>query len=101
MGETPGFPSAGSHPAVRFKDLPIILGPLGELNRNRLRILADVVNQTTTDFSSSPLDIVLGESLYQERFRLKREHPNVFTKSRYRSDQRLWNEIQSGLLQSS
>lgn len=101
MGEIPDVPSAGSQPAVRFKDLPIILGPLGDLNRSRLRILADVVNQTMADFSASPLDIVLGESLYQERYRLKRDPPNVFTKTRYRKDHRLWNEIQSGLLQSS
>jgi glycerol-3-phosphate O-acyltransferase len=104
-GETPGESQSvapiGSHPAVRFKQLPFIVGPLGTLNCNRERILTDVVTQTMADLSSSPLELVLGESLYQERFRLKREAPNLFTRSRYKTDRRLWNEVQGGLLQSS
>ena len=91
----------GSHPAVRFEHLPFIPGPLGDFGGKRLRVLADVISQTTADFSSSPLELILGESLYQERMRLKRERPNIFTKARYKSDQRLWNEVQAGLLHSS
>jgi glycerol-3-phosphate O-acyltransferase len=90
-----------SHPAVRFEHLPVVEGPLGEFNRNRLRILADVTSRTMQDLASHPLDIVLGESLYLERLRLKRDHPNLFTRGRHKADQRLWGEIQSGLLQSS
>lgn len=90
-----------SHPAVRFEHLPMVEGPLCDFNRNRLRIMADVVNKTNQDFSKAPLDLLLGEALYQERVRLKRERPNLFTKKRHREDQRLWNQIQAGLLQSS
>jgi glycerol-3-phosphate O-acyltransferase len=94
-----------SHPAVRFEHLPMVEGPLNSLNRNRLRILADVTGRTIDHFTSpslgSSLDIVLGESLYQERLRLKRDRPNIFTRQRYKDDQKLWSAVQAGLLQSS
>ncbi|MDR3606956.1 MAG: 1-acyl-sn-glycerol-3-phosphate acyltransferase [Oligoflexia bacterium] len=94
-------PASTSDPAVRFEHLPLISGPLGHLNAQRPRIMADVIRRTLQDFESGPLDLVLGESLYQERQRLKREQINLFTRGRHKADQRLWSEIQTGLLQSS
>ena len=90
-----------SHPAIRFEQIPIVKGPLSELDGKRPSLLEDVVDQTMKDLSSSKLDLVLGEALYSERARLKRFKPNMFTKARKRSDQALWGQIQSGLLQSS
>jgi glycerol-3-phosphate O-acyltransferase len=90
-----------STPAVRFEQLPIVEGPLTHFNDLRLRVLADVVTRTMEEFENSALDLTLGEALYSENFRLKRERPNLFTKGRYRTDKVLWNEIQSGLLSSS
>ncbi len=67
----------------------------------RAGIIQDVAVRTMKDFSNSPLELVLGESLYSERIRIKREPESVFTFSRIRGDQKLWNEIHSGLLKSS
>ena len=92
----------GSHPAVRFEQLPMVEGPLTSFNEKREKILADVVSQTAQDLgSSSSLDLILGEALYSERVRLKREHGNPFTRGRIKADKMLWNRIQNGLLQSS
>ncbi|MFL5812886.1 MAG: 1-acyl-sn-glycerol-3-phosphate acyltransferase [Bdellovibrionia bacterium] len=91
-----------SHPAVRFERQPVVEGPLTHLNEKRASILDGVVSQTMQDFASSKsLELVLGEALYNERVRLKRDHGNVFTKNRIKGDRILWNQIQSGLLQSS
>lgn len=93
--------STNSTPAVRFEQLPIVEGPLTRFNDVRLRVLADVVTRTIEEFENSSLDFSLGEALYLENFRLKRERPNLFTKGRYREDKILWSEIQSGLLSST
>lgn len=94
--------SFGSHPAVKFEPRPMVEGPLTHFNKKRAQILSHVIQQTMQDFSSSKsLELVLGEALYSERVRLKREHGNIFTKKRLKNDRILWNQIQGGLLQSS
>lgn len=80
----------------------MVEGPLTHFNKKRAQILSHVIQQTMQDFSSSKsLELVLGEALYSERVRLKREHGNIFTKKRLKNDRILWNQIQGGLLQSS
>ena len=75
-------------------------GPLGEWERARLRVLADVVSATVGTYENTPLDVLLGEALYSERQRLKRERPNLFTKARHKQDVSVWNQVQAGLLKS-
>jgi glycerol-3-phosphate O-acyltransferase len=94
--------SCGSHPAVRFEPKPMVEGPLTHLNEKRPAILESVVSQTMQDLSGAQsLDLLLGEALYSEKVRLKRDHGNLFTKKRLKHDHILWNKIQAGLLQSS
>src|SRR3989338_7180516 len=94
--------STGSHPVVRFEQIPIVQGPLWQLDRVRPDILKEVVRRTEADFASKNLDFVLGEALYSERWRLKRtgrlsaELP--FTLHRHLRDKSVWRRVQSGLL---
>jgi glycerol-3-phosphate O-acyltransferase len=90
----------GSHPSIRFHDLPVIPGPLFELEKKRSGLLADVVYKTKEELSNSSLEVILGEALYSERIRMKREAFNPFTLPRLKRDRKLWNHIQSGLLKS-
>lgn len=92
---------SSSEAGVQFQSLPLVQGPLFHFEQARLRILADVVSKTYETFSSSQLDLLLGEALYSERFRLKRDQPNLFTRRRTQEDRALWNRIQDGLLHSS
>jgi glycerol-3-phosphate O-acyltransferase len=102
MNDLSPSPTFESHPAVRFERQPMVEGPLTSFNAKRTSILSDVVTQTLQDFSSSKsLELILGEALYSEKVRLKREHGNLFTKGRLKQDRILWNQIQAGLLQSS
>lgn len=94
-------PGQSSEPGVRFESLPVVQGPLFRFEEARLRILADVVSKTYDAFSESELDLLLGEALYSERFRLKREHSTLFTRARYKNDNALWSRVQNGLLSSS
>lgn len=65
-----------------------------------MRVLADVVAATVATFENTNLDILLGEALYSERQRLKRERPTIFTRARHRADVAVWNQVQAGLLRS-
>lgn len=91
----------GSHPAIRFEQIPIISGPLSNLDRVRPGLLQDVVAKTQADLSRFNPESLLGEALYSERFRLKRSRPGLFTKKRYKNDQRLWSQIHHGLVRPS
>lgn len=88
----------GSHPSIQFRQLPIIPGPLFELERKRPGLLADVVKKTKEDLSGSSLEVILGDALYSERIRMRRESFNPFTRARFKRDQKLWAQVQAGLL---
>jgi glycerol-3-phosphate O-acyltransferase len=88
----------GSHPAIRFEQVPIVEGSLHKLNEMRASILRTTEVNTFSDFGNAKLDLLLGEALYAERSRLKRDKPTIFTASRKKSDQALWAQVQSGLL---
>ena len=87
-----------SHPAVRFESLPAVEGALWRLPEMRAQILDEVAGRTYQDLKSSPFDFLLGEALFQERQRLKREPFSIFTWNRHRKDRELWSAIQRGLL---
>ncbi|MCM2323331.1 MAG: 1-acyl-sn-glycerol-3-phosphate acyltransferase [Oligoflexia bacterium] len=91
----------GSHPTIRFQSVPVVEGRLFDFDKIRLRVLAEVLNRTVETFASADhLDHLLGEALYLERVRLKREKPNLFTRSRIKGDRALWSQVRGGLLQS-
>lgn len=75
-------------------------GPIVRLEKNRLRIIADVLQKTLKQMEHQDLslDMVLGETLYLEKMRLRRFQSNIFTKVRVTRDRRVLGELQSGLL---
>ena len=94
-------PATKSHPSIRFERIPIVEGPLSGLDKKRHDILSRVVESSAGEFEGSNLELLLGEALYRERFRLKRFHPNPFTRTRKKNDIAVWNSIQAGLLHPS
>lgn len=93
-----GSSSTGSHPVIRFEQIPIVPGPLSQLESIRPQLLTDVVEKTKQDFSESSLDRVLGEALYTEQRRLKHARGNLFTRTRFKRDHRIWNQMHGSLL---
>lgn len=101
MSSVPQHTSNGSHPAIRFEQIPIVTGPLTRLNAERPAILKDVVTRSENELGiSTPqsLDLLLGEAMYAERARLRRNRPNLFTKQRAKNDAILWSRIHSSML---
>jgi glycerol-3-phosphate O-acyltransferase len=81
---------------------PIVEGPLSSLEGMRSDILKDVVETSFGGLAdASSLELILGEALYSERIRMKRDRGNIFTRHRRLRDQVLWNNIQAGLLRPS
>lgn len=91
-------PNHGSHPVIRFEQIPIIQGPLSRLEGIRSQLLADVVEKTEQDLKANSLETLLGEALYSERMRLRRSRGTIFTKARLNEDRQVWNNIHSGLV---
>ena len=86
--------------------LPIAQSPLDQAalwNFNNLRpsILDDAVERAENELSGSSMDVLLGEALYSERVRLKRNKTNIFTRGRASRDRALWSKVQAGLLKPS
>lgn len=94
----PGNGSPQTHPAIRFERMPAVRGTLTEFNEIRPEILTDVSGQTLRELSGSSPDLLLGEALYSEKLRLKRQRDNIFTKKRSKRDRALWGQIQRGLI---
>lgn len=98
---TPGLGRfvTGNHPAVRFETLPMTPGPLSNWESQRAGVLAEVVNLTLKDLSStqSP-DQLLAETLYLERTRIRRARPNLFERSRIKGDRELWGRVRRDLI---
>jgi len=91
-----------SHPAVRFERVPVVPGRLFDLNKIRSDILTDVNQKTIQEFSQSEIELLLGEALYFEKIRIRKNSKlspsNIFTFSRTKKDKKLWGSVQSGLL---
>lgn len=90
-----------SHPVIRFEQVPIVKGKLNELEQLRPAILEDVVQRSQNDLAGSSNELLLGEALYGEKLRLRRNRPNIFTKRRAKTDARLWNQIQAGMVRNA
>jgi glycerol-3-phosphate O-acyltransferase len=88
----------GSHPSIRFEQIPITPGPLFHLDQIRPQILNDVVKKTKEELLHSPLEVLLGEALYSEKLRLKRMPSPIFIRARTKADKALWSSIQNGLV---
>ncbi len=92
-------PATGSHPLIRFEQVPIVKGALTQLSALRPALLKDVVERTLAEFSSKTAsEKALGETLYAERRRLSRASPTLFTRGRYRADQQLIQRVYSDFL---
>ncbi|OFZ55398.1 MAG: hypothetical protein A2428_17000 [Bdellovibrionales bacterium RIFOXYC1_FULL_54_43] len=90
-----------SHPAVRFQQIPVVEGKLSSFDKIRGTIVDDVVSETMRELTGADFDLVLGQALYSERFRLKHFKGNIYTRSRSKKDRALWNRVQAGLLRPS
>lgn len=112
--ETPVTPDTDATLAIESGALPSVRtarpivdpaivegGALWNFDHLRPKILTDVVSQTAQELGGANLDMVLGEALYNERVRLRRNRPNIFTRARHTADKRLWGGVHSGLLKSS
>ena len=53
------------HPILDLQNPPAAQGPLWDFDSVRPRILADVVAATGKEFNQAPLDLVMGEALYE------------------------------------
>src|SRR4051812_43058260 len=73
-------------------------GPLARLELIRAKLLDEVALRTIQEFSNAPLDLVLGEALFTENFRLKRDRGNIFTKGRLKRDRRMISALKKGLV---
>jgi glycerol-3-phosphate O-acyltransferase len=97
-GISKGRLGTGSHPAIRFEQVPIVEGSLHRMNEMRPSVLRTLEARTFSDFEHAKLDLLLGEALYAEKSRLKRERATIFTRHRKGADEALWSAVQSGLL---
>lgn len=77
------------------------LGPLTQLTTERPQIINEVIARCEAEVDRGSIDSVLLDALYLERHRLRRTRDNLFTRSRTKGDEKLWNEIHNGLLKSS
>src|SRR4051794_21126729 len=73
------------YPAVKLKAVPIVKGPLSRLSTIRPTILEDVIKKTKEELSGTALDLLLGEALYSEKLRLRRNRPSLFTRERHKA----------------
>ncbi|HUP58751.1 MAG TPA: hypothetical protein VM598_14930, partial [Bdellovibrionota bacterium] len=77
---------------------PIVQGPLWQLDQVRDRLVDEVSLRTIQELSGSPLDFLLGEALYSESVRLRRDHGNIFTQGRRKHDKRMLSKLKKGLV---
>ncbi len=77
-------------------------GPLLDIQPHRARILGQVAERTFRELAHTrlPSEVHLSEALYQEKSRLRRSRPGLFTKKRAARDRALWNSLQSSLFLS-
>jgi glycerol-3-phosphate O-acyltransferase len=96
-------PRTGSSPSVRFEYHPAIRGELYNLDASTYRqsVIDEVVNRTMKDVSSMDPRVLLEETLYYERQRLRKAHANPllspYLASRQRKDRAFVSKVQSGI----
>jgi glycerol-3-phosphate O-acyltransferase len=67
-------PRTGSHPAVRFDSHPAVRGEIYQLSHRDYResLVEEVVRRTQADFSRADPRLLLEETLYQEKIRIRK-----------------------------
>ncbi len=99
-------PRTGSHPAVRFEQHPAVRGEIYRLNERDYRssIIEETVRRTMKDVSASDPRMLLEETLYLERMRVKKSRSSWLTApylaSRNDGDRQFLSSIQTGMRQS-
>ncbi|MGK5087427.1 1-acyl-sn-glycerol-3-phosphate acyltransferase [Bdellovibrionota bacterium FG-2] len=86
-------------------------GALARLERKRGQLLEQVTDNTLAELLHSEqhsnhyhdqvIEQLLGEALYSERARIRRDPGNIFTRHRTQADRALWNSVHSSLLKPS
>ncbi|MBC7397233.1 MAG: hypothetical protein H7333_07295, partial [Bdellovibrionales bacterium] len=95
-------PRTGSHPAVRFEHHPAVRGDIYRLDERSYResVIEEVVRRTMGELTSDPR-LIVEETLYNERLRLKRARASPifspYLASRQRNDRAFIRKINSGL----
>ncbi len=94
-------PRTGSHPAVRFEHHPAVTGEIYRLDDRSYResIIQEVVRRTMGDVSKTDPRLLLEETLYHERMRIKRQRTSwlksPYLASRNSRDREFLKQIQS------
>lgn len=80
-------------------------GPMKSLNQKRPEMLSNVAKNTLIDLEKHDLDMLIGEALFNEKARLRRQrayNPSYFFTLKRRSrDLFLWKNVNRGLLKPS
>jgi glycerol-3-phosphate O-acyltransferase len=93
-------PRTGSNPAVRFEHHPAIRGEIYHLDDRTYResIIEEVVRRTLSDFSLQDPRMLIEETLYQEKIRIRRARANwlvsPYLANRNERDRKFVSEIQ-------
>ena len=96
-------PRTGSHPAVRFEHHPAVRGEIYRLDERPYReaIVEEVVQRTLDDFSKQDPRMLLEETLYSERLRVRKQKAKWWTSpylaSRNGHDREFIRKIQAGM----
>jgi glycerol-3-phosphate O-acyltransferase len=93
-------PRTGSHPAVRFDQHPAVVGELYELSQESVRqsCVDEVVTRTSWDIEKADPRLLLEETVYHERIRLRRARAGRLTSpyiySRNQRDRTFISQVQ-------
>ena len=96
-------PRSGSHPAVRFDSHPAVRGEIFNLDDRAYRdsVIDEVVRRTMHDMSGADPRVLLEETLYYERQRLKKARASPifspYLANRQSNDRAFIKKIQSGM----
>jgi len=96
-------PQSGSHPAVLFETHPAVRGEIYRLDSRSYRneVTDEVVKRTMVDVGRMDPRLLLEETLYYERLRLKKARANPifspYLANRHSKDRAFVSRIQSGM----
>lgn len=72
-----------------------------QMTRLRIKLLAEAKRETERFVLPENLEGILGESLFQEKGRMRRTRGSIFTRERFEADKLLWSDVQKRLSRSS
>jgi glycerol-3-phosphate O-acyltransferase len=96
-------PRSGSHPAVRFEAHPAVRGEIYNLDHRSYResVIDEVVSRTMMDVGRADPRVLLEETLYYEKQRLKKAHASKifspYLANRQGNDRAFIRKIQAGM----